>query len=55
MKKIDIIYIGIVFNYPECSKDRLLNCYPLRDELECYLPDNVSISNINKAYLLNVP
>lgn len=54
MKKSSVIYTGIVFKYPECSKGRLLDRYPRRDELKHYLPNDVPLVNINRTYLLNV-
>lgn len=53
-RKSDVVYLGALFNFPECSKASLLNRYPCQHELQQYVPDADHLAQLDKRYVLNV-
>lgn len=53
-RKTDIVYLGVLFNYPDCSKTSLINQYPNLRQPHKYVPDADRIAQVDKRYILNV-
>lgn len=52
--KANVIFLGRLYQYPECAKQKLLDEYPDVQAVMTYIPDTGSIDLIDKVYLFNV-
>ena len=54
MKKAEVMFVGKIYAFAECSKENMLNSFDGVNELRRYLPDSTPATMMNKRYLFDV-
>ena len=54
LKKTEVRFVGKIYAFAECSKEKMLNSFDNVNELRQYFPDSTPATMMDKRFLFDV-